>query len=189
MDLLTRKHLDNLQSNDANMRYESFQYIINLTHQPVDWAYDVWDDLLLLLHTKDNHQRAIAAQMLSNLAKSDPEKRMLKDLDKIMVVTKDEKFVTARHSLQSLWKIAVADKPLQQMVIDRLAKRYKDCIKEKNCTVIRYDIIEVFRKIYDEVSDEKVKEKALELIETEEDIKYRKKYKGLWKDVIRAEKK
>ncbi len=189
MDQVTRKHLDNLRSNDTNARYESFQYIINLTHQPVDWAYEVWNDLLLLLHSKDNHERAIAVQVLSNLAKSDPEKRMLKDLDKIMVVTKDEKFVTARHSLQSLWKIAVVDKSLQQTVTDRLAKRYKDCITEKNCTLIRYDIIEVFRKIYDKVNDEKVKEKALDLVETEEDLKCRKKYSGLWKDVIHADKK
>ncbi len=29
--------------------------------------------------------------------------------------------------------------------------------------------------------DEKVREKALELIETEEDLKYRKKYSSLWK--------
>jgi len=189
MDPVTKQHADNLHSKDANLRYESFQYLIILTKQPVDWAYDVWDDLLLMLHKGDNHQRTIAVQLLSSLAKSDPENRMQKDLDKLMEVTKDEKFVTARHSLQSLWKVAVTNKPLQQMVTGRLAKRYKDCIAEKNCTLIRYDIIEVFRKIYDEVHDEKIKEKANELIAVEEDIRYRKKYTGLWKDILRAEKK
>jgi hypothetical protein len=35
--------------------------------------------------------------------------------------------------------------------------------------------------VYDAIKDEKVKEKALELIEMEEDPKYRKKYASLWK--------
>jgi hypothetical protein len=47
--------------------------------------------------------------------------------------------------------------------------------------LIRYDIIEGLRKLYNEVKDEKVREKALELIETEDDIKYRKKYASLWR--------
>jgi len=37
------------------------------------------------------------------------------------------------------------------------------------------------RKLYDEVKDEKGREKALELIETEEDIKYGKKHASLWR--------
>jgi hypothetical protein len=32
------------------------------------------------------------------------------------------------------------------------------------------------------VKDEKVKEKVLELIQSEEDLKYRKKYANLWRD-------
>lgn len=65
--------------------------------------------------------------------------------------------------------------------MDGLAGRFKECITEKNCTLIRYDIIEDLRKLYDVVKDDKVRDKALELIETEEDIKYRKKYIRLWR--------
>jgi hypothetical protein len=70
--------------------------------------------MLALLKIGDNHQRAIAAQALSNPAKSDHKLRMLKDFDKLMAVTKDERFVTARHSLQSLWKVGTAGKELQK---------------------------------------------------------------------------
>ena len=35
--------------------------------------------------------------------------------------------------------------------------------------------------LYDEVKVEKIKQKALELIETEEDLKYRKKDATVWK--------
>jgi hypothetical protein len=157
MDQATKEHLKNLHSKDANLRYASFKYIINVTKQPVDWAYDVWDELLTLTKTGDNHQRTIAVQVLSNLAKSDPKQKMLKDIDKLFAVTKDEKFVTARHSLQSLWKVGIVNKEFQKKVVDGLSKRFKECITEKNCTLIRYDTLEVLRKIYDQVNDEKIK--------------------------------
>jgi len=47
--------------------------------------------------------------------------------------------------------------------------------------LIRYDILQSMRNVYDVVKDQKIKKKALELIETEEDLKYRKKYASLWK--------
>jgi len=133
------------------------------------------------LRHKDNHVRAIAAQILCNLAMSDPENRMLKDFDSLLAVTRDERFVTARHSMQSLWKVGVAGKRQREKLVDGLERRFRECITEKNCTLIRYDIIQDLRKLYDQVKDENVRGKALELIETEGDPKYRKKYAGLWK--------
>jgi hypothetical protein len=174
-------NLDHLHSEDKEAQNRAFSYFIDATNKPVDWAYDVWDDLLETIRHKDNRQRAIASQVLCNLAKSDPENRMLKDFDALLAVTRDERFVTARHCLLSLWKIGLVGKKQQKKVVDGLARRFSECVAEKNCTLIRYDIIQGLRKLYDEVKDEKIKEKALELIETEEDLKYRKKYASLWR--------
>ncbi len=184
MNAITKENLDNLFSKDAKVRYNSFQYVMNLTEQPVAWAYNVWGEMLDLTKKGDNHQRTIAVQLLSNLAKSDSEKRMLKDFDKMLTVTRDERFVTARHSLQCLWKVAIVNKEYQKKVIDGLTKRFEECSREKNCTLIRYDILEVFRKIYDKVKDESIARSALDLIKTEGDSKYAKKYMGLWKDQL-----
>ena len=182
MDRTTRAHLDNLHSRDGDLRYKALLHVLKVTDKPVDWAYDVWDGLVEDLRHADNHQRAIAGQVLSNLAKSDRQNRMLEDFDALLAVTKDERFVTARHTLQSIWKVGAAGKKQQKLVVDGLAGRFRDCVAEKNCTMIRYDIIQGLRKLYEEVKDEKVKEKALELIATEEDSKHRKKYTGLWRD-------
>ena len=46
----------------------------------------------------------MAVPLLANMAKSGPQNRMLKDLDKLLVVTKDGKFVMARQSLQCFRK-------------------------------------------------------------------------------------
>jgi hypothetical protein len=181
MDSKIRKHLDNLRSEERELQNQAFFYILEATEKPVDWAYEIWDELVEGLQHKDNHVRAISAQCLCNLAKSDPENRMQKDFPALMAVTKDERFVTARHCLQSIWKVGASGKEMQKAVVEAFAERFRDCAAEKNCTLIRYDIIVGLKNLYEEVKDEKIKETALELIETEEDLKYRKKYASVWK--------
>jgi HEAT repeat protein len=181
MDKTTQTHLANIYSQDGDLQNKAYNALMKATDTPVDWAYEAWDDLVAGLKHKDNHVRAIAAQLLSNLAKSDPRNRMQKTFPKLLEVTKDERFVTARHCLQSLWKIGVAGRKQQKMVVYGLAGRFDECAAEKNCTLIRYDICQSLRNIYDEVKDESIREKAVSLIETEPDLKYRKKYSTLWK--------
>jgi len=181
MDSIIRTNLNNLRSEDRELQNKAFFAILEATAERVDWAYAAWDGLLADLRHKDNHVRAISAQVLCNLAKSDPEKLMLKDFAALLAVTKDERFVTARHCLQALWKVGAAGRE-QQLVVDGLAGRFKECAAEKNCTLIRYDIIQDLRNLYDVVKDEAIKEKALDLVASEEDLKYRKKYAGVWKD-------
>jgi hypothetical protein len=181
MDKTIRKNLDNIRSEDGQLQNKAYSYLMKVTEAPVDWAYDAWDELLDGLKHKDNHVRAISAQLLANLAKSDPKGRMLKDFEALLLVTKDERFVTARHCLQSLWKIGLEGKKNQQLVIDGLEMRFHECISEKNCTLIRYDISVALHNLYDATTSNEIKDKALELIELEQDLKYKKKYAMVWK--------
>jgi hypothetical protein len=183
MDETTRTHIENIRSGDKDAQNRAYSVLMGVTDKPVDWAYEVWDALVADLRHQDNHVRAIAAQLLCNLARSDPEKRMLKDFDALLAVTKDERFVTARHALQFLWKIGLAGEAQRQMLVDGLERRYNECFTEKNYTLIRYDILEGLRNLYDDVQDDSIKQKALALLESEKDPKYRKKYAGVWRGV------
>ncbi len=180
MDSTTRTNLNNLWSEDRQLQNDAFTYVLKVTDKPVDWAYEAWDELLANLTHKDNHNRAIAAQVLCNLAKSDPKNKMLKDFGKLLAVTKNERFVTARHCMQALWKVGIVGRKQQKIYMEGLEDRFQECTKEKNCTLIRYDILQSMRNTYDILKDEKIKESALALIETEADAKYRKKYATLW---------
>jgi hypothetical protein len=174
-------NLNSLWSEDRQLQNKALFHVLGLTEGPVNWAYEVWDELVENLSHKDNHNRAIAAQVLCNLAKSDPQNRMLKDLHALLAVTKDERFVTARHCMQALWKVGAAGKQQQELLVDGLERRFDECLAEKNCTLIRYDIIQSLANLYDAVHDEGVRAKALEWIEREADLKYRKKYASLWR--------
>ena len=181
MDKTIRAQLNKIRSEDAQVQNKAYSSLMKKTEKTLDWAYEAWDELVEGLTYKDNHVRAISAQLLANLGKSDPKGRMFKDFDKLLNVTRDEKFVTARHCLQSIWKVGLGGKNAQQLVVKGLEKRFKECVTEKNCTLIRYDILVGLRNLYEATTSSEIKEKALELIEIEDDTKYKKKYVGVWR--------
>ncbi|SES24739.1 hypothetical protein SAMN04487944_12719 [Gracilibacillus ureilyticus] len=181
MDDQMQVEFEKSKTGDKDERYEAYQHILKVTEQKVDWAYDVWDQLLNDLTHKDNHQRSRAAQYLANLAKSDPDMRIMEDFPKLWEVTKDGKFVTARHSLQSIWKVGIAGTPQKDMVMEYMIERFKDGTEEKNYTLIRNDILQNMRNLYDHLNDESIKQTALDLIDTVDDKKYSKKYMNIWK--------
>lgn len=170
-----------LTSSNRDEASEAFHKLNALTAEKVDWAYELWDVLVRDLSHSDNRRRSHASQLLCNLAKSDPDGKILKVMPALIEVTKDERFVTARHCLLSLWEIALAGAPQKELLLSSLSERYRTCAGEKNGTLIRYDIVESLRKLYDRDGDEAVRRLALELIESEEDPKYRKKYASVWK--------
>ena len=89
MNKTLQANLDKLWSADRELQNKAFTTILKATDKPVDWAYDAWDEVVANLGHKDNHNRAIAAQVLCNLAKSDPKGRILKDFDALLAVTHD----------------------------------------------------------------------------------------------------
>jgi hypothetical protein len=176
-----RTQLDNIRSKDPHVQNGAFSALLKATEKPVDWAYEVWDELMQMLTDGDNHVRAIGAQLLCNLARSDPKGRMLRDFEKLLQVTRDERFVTARHTFQTIWRVGLAGEKQRTLLLEGLGKRYKECVREKNSTLIRYDINVSLGNLYNVVKDPRIKGMALAWNETEKDDKYRKKYATVWR--------
>ncbi len=181
MDAQVQRFFEDLESKDKGIQYEAYKNLLTVTKKEVDWAYEVWDQLLQDLTDRDNHKRSRAAQFLAHLAISDPKKKMLNDFPKLWEVTKDPKFVTARHSLQSIWRVGLAGDEQQKLLIDSFTYRFTNFLDEKNDTLIRYDIIQGLRHLYDEVERVEIKQIALDLIAKEENSKYQKKYATVWR--------
>ncbi len=153
-----------LEHEDKQVQYEAYLKLLDFMQLEVDWVYEVWDELIDDLDHKDSHKRSRAAQFLAHLAKSDYEERIFDDFNKIWQVTYDSKFVTLRHSLQSIWRIGLAGKTQRKLVVTNLSNRFQACIDEKNDTLIRFDIISSMHHLYMETEDTKVKKEALDLI-------------------------
>jgi len=78
--------------------------------------------------------------------------------------------------------VGVVGKEQQKLVVEGLENRFQECSTEKNGTPIRSDIMQGLKNLYDEVKDDDIKGKALQLIRTEEDPKYQKKSAKIWKN-------
>ncbi len=173
--------MDDLRSSEKDRQNRAYESLLRAAEEPVEWGYEVWDELLGMLKNGDSRQRSIAAQVLCNLAKSDPDERILRDLGALLAVTRDERFVTARHCLQALWRVGVVGERQREALVAGLVHRFGECRGEKNCTLIRYDILAVLRRVYDATGDAALRSTAAGLMGIEEDAKYRKKYNTLWR--------
>lgn len=180
MDEVIRTHFEKLEAESKEDQYEAFTSILTVTEVKVDWAYEVWDQLLEWLTDADNHRRSRAAQFLAHLAISDPEKRILNDFPSLWKVTYDPKFVTARHSLQAIWRVGLAGPEQKELLLNHFTDRFQKGKNEKHYTLLRFDMIQGLKKLFDQLQDEDIKQTALDLIETEEDLKYKKKYLSEW---------
>ena len=173
--------LADLWATDRARQNAAFHGVMAATDAIVPWSYEVWDDLVEKLSDPDHHDRAIAAQVLCNLAKSDPDDRMAHTLDALMAVTHDPRFVTARHGLQALWKVGLVGYRQRERLLSALRTRFAAAATEKTGTLVRYDVTVVLRKVYDVVGDEDVKAASEAWIEQESDPKYREKYAKVWR--------
>lgn len=174
-------NFEDLWETDRSRQNAAYESLMVATEGPVSWAGEVWDDVVGHLADRDNHNRAIAGQLLCNLAAHDPDARVLDDLPALITVTKDPRFVTARHTLRSLWKIGLAGEKQRRALLEALRSRYRDSFEEKNGTLVRSDLVESLRRLHDAVGDEAVSALAQEIIAAEPDEKYRKKYAKFWR--------
>ncbi|HPG39861.1 MAG TPA: hypothetical protein PLP19_11665 [bacterium] len=179
MDQQIKNHIENLKSNDDKIRMDALQNVLKITEQPVDWIYEVWDDMFLLLTDKNSFKRSIAFMVICNLAKSDVENRLPRFLEQLLSHTKDEKFITSRQCLLNVWKIALVNQQLYDLIISHLIKRYRECNTEDHYNLLRQDSIQSLVNIYNTNKDERLNKIIRELIVQEHEDKYKKKYAAL----------
>jgi hypothetical protein len=183
MDKELRECFDNLGSTDDKIRLSALQAVLKITDARVDWVYEVWDNLFEKLDHENSYQRSIGILVLCNLAKSDSEHRLDASINLLLAHTRDDKFITSRQCIQNIWKTAAAGEQTRQIVLDHLERRFKECTPEKHYNLIRQDIIQSIRLLYEEEKDDALLIKAQQLVAQENEQKYRKQYETVLKGI------
>lgn len=183
MNKKIKKQIADLASTDDKIRMDALQGLLQVTESKVDWGYEVWDSLLEKLRSENSYQRSIGVMLLCNLAKSDEENRLGGILDRLLIHTRDEKFITSRQCLQNIWKVAATNKPNRDKVMKHLEKRFVECTIEKHYNLLRQDILQsmLSLSLYREEEHDSLLASAQALIAKEQDQKYRKQYETLLK--------
>ena len=164
MNDIIKDLMERLNVKDNNIRKEALDKVIELTQDTVDWIYDYWDFLVEKLDSKNSYQRTIGMFIISNLAKSDRENRFEEILDKYLLMTEDEKFITSRQTLQKVWKVAIAKENCKKKIVEHL---YRMFTQNKHLNVhtnlIRKDIVDTLCRIY-EIDNEAIDLNYLRII-------------------------
>lgn len=102
-DAITR-----LASGDRAAQGRTYAFLLRRRRRKGGWADLAWRKVKPLLGHKDNRVRSITGQVLCGLAQSASPELVERDLDDLISLTRDERFVTARHVLLALWKVGLA---------------------------------------------------------------------------------
>lgn len=167
--------LIDVSSKDDKIRMRALQKLLKITDEKVDWPEEHYSELTKKIKHENSFQRSIGMMLFCNLAKSDV-KRVRKILPEVLKLIDDEKFVTSRQTIQNLWKIAVSDTKAYSQIDQKLTKKYKTCTKENHPNLIRQDIVKTLYTMSKTMADKALKQKIVNLIESEKDEKYRKNY-------------
>lgn len=127
---------------------------MKLSESKVDWAAKAFDILASKLHSSNSFQRSIGMMMLSNLAKSGIENELAEIIEQYLSCLDDEKFITARQSIQACFKAAIYCSSIRKQVVGRLFSLISDSrhlITHAN--LIQKDIVTSLFNIYKEYPD------------------------------------
>jgi hypothetical protein len=133
------------------------------------------------LSAQDNRRRSICAQVLANLAAySDPENRILGDLDHLAAVMADARFVTARHATQTFWKVGLGGDEPGKATAASLAGRFRACAGDKNAALVRTDIIVALARLHHARPGAGIEQIARDLMDEEPDKLAQRKQNAAW---------
>lgn len=150
--------LELINGNDNKRQSTAFVLLLEKMEKRVDFACEIWDLLLEDLSSFDVQRRARAGQMLSYLAISDSDERMLEDFYKIWTLTYDQNYTIASQVLQSTWRIGLCGGKQQNLLIEAYKMRFEEALKKGSTNEwIRYTLIENLWKLYTINQDELVR--------------------------------
>ncbi len=173
---------EDLFSKNEKIRFNALTSLISITENVVDWFENEYNELLSMLSDGNSYHRSTGIMLLCNLAKSDKNNLLQHDLVKILKHTQDEKFITSRQCIQNIWKIAIAHKVNQNIIVNHLKTRFVNCQAEKHYNLIRQDIIQSLSEINKVSKNDELKNDIFKLINIENVEKYKEKYLKILKN-------
>lgn len=167
------------EKNDA-VRMAAVNRLMELTEEKVDWIYDYLDVVLDKFGSDNSYQRCIAAKITANLAKSDTEKRLIGIIGKFAAQMDDEKFITARLTIQAAPKFGTASEEYAKAICAAILSTLKDNRHlSTHGNLIRLDAVTSLSEILKKYPGAADKNEAQRLISEQCDAKEAMKLMGI----------
>lgn len=114
-------------------RYDRFKKLLEISEENPEEVMPYWDEIVGRLRSTNSFHRYHGALLISRLAKADKGNRIEKVIDEYLRLLKDESFVVAINTANSLGRIAKAKPKLRNKITKALLSLDKTNISTKTC--------------------------------------------------------
>lgn len=154
MDTQIQRYFEDLNAKNNTIRKQAFDALMTLSEAKVSWADEAFDILAPKLDCTNSFQRSIGMILLSNLAKSGIENKLSEIIERYLSHLDDEKFITARQSIQACYKAALCCDSIRKQVVNRLFSLFSSSRHlTTHANLIQKDIVTSLFNIYKECPD------------------------------------
>lgn len=147
--------VERLTEKDDALRYASFLTLQARSSQSND-VYAHWDTLAAKLGNENSYQRSLGVMLMAENIRWDAADRFSQIADAYLKCCDDEKFITARQTLQSLAKIVPHRPALAALVTDTLLALDLAPRKDTQRKLLLMDILSVLAAIQKISPDDRI---------------------------------
>jgi hypothetical protein len=172
--------LDRLLSKKDEIRFSSFNALLNISEEHPEVLYPKWDFLADLITSNNSYRKLIAIRLIANLTRIDTENKFEGIFDRYYSILNDKGTVTAGHLAGISGKIVKAKPKLETKITDKLLNIDK-IRRGKQKELIKGYAIESLSKYFENAKD---KNKIIKFVKDQlesESPKTRKKAKEFLK--------
>ena len=138
--------VDLLSEKDDKMRYNAFLLLKNHSREQPS-VYRYWDVLEGKLSSDNSYQRSLGVMLIADNVRWDSEGKFAKAFNKYMICCTDEKFITARQTIQGLETIVKSTARYNDAIKQALVKLQFTKYKENQQSLLKKDVSNALKAI------------------------------------------
>jgi hypothetical protein len=131
--------VDELNEKDDKLRYNAF-LLLHAHSAFASSVYSYWDVLAQKLDNDNSYQRSLGVMLMAENIRWDSEGKFAASLSKYLACCSDEKFITARQTMQALTKIAGITKAYNKAIAKHISSLDLSKYKDNQQSLLKKDI-------------------------------------------------
>jgi hypothetical protein len=131
--------VETLSEKDDKLRYNAF-LLLQAHSKGADTVYAHWDKLAKKLDSDNSYQRSLGVMILAENVRWDSEGKFAGVIGKYFACCMDEKFITARQTIQALGEVVKATGKYNKAIAEGLAGLDFSKYKENQQSLLKRDV-------------------------------------------------
>jgi hypothetical protein len=138
--------VETLNEKDDKLRYNTF-LLLQAYSRRFSAVYEYWDELEKKLDSDNSYQRSLGTMLIAENMRWDKEDKFGRTIRKYLNCCTDEKFITARQTIQGLEIILKATDKFNDTIKQRLSNLQLSQYKENQQKLLSQDISKILKII------------------------------------------